>query len=99
MMALDVAHRCRLVRGGVLEVCEMVSSPQIVEPLRKLRGHHFEKVLIQRAAPAGPNLNLQTTRPRKEHVAILNDVSRRKICPGSVCACRVAGAQLGNLDD
>lgn len=77
----------------------MLTRGKVIEPLGHFARSNLEQMLVQRAAPACPHLDFQRTRPRKQHIAVLDDVFWFELGTGLVRAAGVAGAQLRDLDN
>jgi len=88
-----------LARGDVTEVVEVGMNAEIAQPTRVIGRRHFEEVLIQRTRSASPEHTFQGTRPRKEDVPVIDDIVRVQLSARSIRSTRVAGAELGDLDD
>src|SRR5689334_22328840 len=55
-------------------------------------------MLIECTLPATPNAHVESTRPRKEHISIINHVCLVEVCACSVTSFSVSSTQFGNLD-
>ena len=99
VMALDAAHGCSFAGGYVPEFFQVRMDAKIAQPPRVTLRCHFEEVLIKSTWTTSPDNTFERSRPRKQDVAVSDDIIRIQIGTGLICPQRVARTKLCDLDD